>query len=379
MFDFISTSARYINDPANDPVVLTTLAELENSEPYPYAWVSVKARSAARRLVGPNRTDDPSVRIEFARALQERPGESIEDLLDRTSGEGSNPQPRNRSSQSAELRFLCAIGQIFTIIGWNIEWSPLISFLARQFEESGGAHTFVSFNYDLVLERGIQLTTEGKEDFTQIYGFPIISQFVENPPPSTAGGGLSGPSATGSSARAASVGLAVLKPHGSLNWLAPIERHRPELRDRDLREGRAVVVPLHKDGALRYPAEDLSNFHLPNDNQASVEPVILTPRRAKKPDRPFPFLHVIREREEAAILEADEAYVLGWSIPRTDVDQECLIRSAVAKRARSFQRVTVVNVSAGVDYYRRVQDIFGVERSAMRTYNAGFRDFASAR
>src|SRR5579863_847150 len=80
MFDFISISAEYIDD----DVILTTLAELENSEPYPYAWISAEARSLAPLLVGPNRTSDPAVRSAFARALRERPGESIEDLLDRT-------------------------------------------------------------------------------------------------------------------------------------------------------------------------------------------------------------------------------------------------------------------------------------------------------
>src|ERR1035438_5577629 len=55
MFDFIAVSAEYIND----PVILTTLAELENSQPYPYLWVSDIARSLAPQLVGHQRT--PSV------------------------------------------------------------------------------------------------------------------------------------------------------------------------------------------------------------------------------------------------------------------------------------------------------------------------------
>jgi hypothetical protein len=41
MLDFISTSAECVND----DVILTTLAELENSEPYPYVWMSAEARS----------------------------------------------------------------------------------------------------------------------------------------------------------------------------------------------------------------------------------------------------------------------------------------------------------------------------------------------
>lgn len=163
MFDFISTSAEYVYD----DVILTTLAELENSDPYPYAWVSTPARSLAPRLVGRNRTTNFAIRYEFARALRERPGESIEDLLDRTGGGEAN-----RSSHSADERFRYAIRRLFTIIGWDLEWSPLVLFLARQFGNADNTHTFVSFNYDLVLERGIQLAANGNADLTRNVRFP---------------------------------------------------------------------------------------------------------------------------------------------------------------------------------------------------------------
>ena len=371
MFDFIATAAEYIND----EVVLTTLAELENSDPYPYAWVSAAARSLAPQLVGRNRTRDPVVLAEFARALRERPGESIEDLLDRTGGDASN-----WSSRSADERFRFAIRRLFTIIGWDVDWSPLRLFLARQFEQADSTHTFVSFNYDLILERGIQVAADGNVDLTRIYGFPTTLQVTGDPPPSMdefSGGAFSGLPVTGLPARTMDLRLVVLKPHGSLNWLAPIKGQYDESKRDELRDGRSVVLPLSDDGALRYlPTTNLPPWvQLTNDFPINVEPVILTPRGAKKPDRQF--LRDVREREESAILKADEIYVLGWSIPKTDSDQECMIRSAVAKRSQSFRQVTVVNVSAGADYYRRVQDIFGVERSAVRTYNAGFRDFAT--
>jgi hypothetical protein len=83
----------------------------------------------------------------------------------------------------------------------------------------------------------------------------------------------------------------------------------------------------------------------------------------------------VREQEEAAILSADEVYILGWSIPRTDGDQECLIRNAVSKRDHSFRQVIVVNQYAGVEYFKRVKDIFSVEGEALRIFNSGFREF----
>jgi len=267
------------------------------------------------------------------------------------------------------------------VIGWNLDWGPLVSFLKRQFDQPESSHTFVSFNYDLVLEGGIQRAMDGNIDLSELYGFPITLQVTGDPPPSLddlGGGAFSGLPVIDLPARAMRGDALVLKPHGSLNWLEPIKGHYAEREADDLRQGRSVIVPLEEDGALRYfPTTNLPPWvQLANELPINVEPVILTPRGAKKPDRQF--LRVVREQEEVAVLEADEVYVLGWSIPRTDTDQECLIRSMVGKRGRPFKRVTVVNASAGVEYFRRVEDIFGVDRGAVRAYNAGFRDFAAA-
>jgi hypothetical protein len=373
MFDFIAVSAEYIND----PVILTTLAELENSQPYPYLWVSDIARSLAPQLVGHQRTNDPNVRDAFARVLRERPAESIEDLLDRTGG-----APSNWSSQSADERFRYAIRRLFTIIGWNVEWSSVASYLERQFEKPNSTHTFVSFNYDLVLERAIELVANGNVDCTRLYGFPITQQITGDPSPSMdlldGGGPMDVVPVVVLPARRMDLKVTVLKPHGSLNWLAPVKGRYDESSRSDLCQGRSVVLPLSSDGALRYlPTTNLPPWVQPADEfPFAVEPVIVTPRGAKKADRPF--LRDVRQREETAIAEAEEVYVLGWSVPKTDSDQECMIRSIVSRRATPFQRVTVVNLAASVDYYRRVQDIFGVEQSAVWTFNSGFREFAAA-
>ncbi len=95
--------------------------------------------------------------------MRERPSESIEELLDRTGGSQAN-----LSSNSADERFRYAIQQLFTIVGWDLEWNPLLSFLMHQFGKVNSVHTFVSFNYDLVLERGIQLAAKGNVDLTRL-------------------------------------------------------------------------------------------------------------------------------------------------------------------------------------------------------------------
>lgn len=370
IFDFVSTAAEYLYD----DIVLTTLAELENSEPYPYVWESPVARSLARQLVGRNRKTDPEARSQFARALRDRPGESIEDLLDRTGSASSN-----MSSQSADVRFRYAIRRLFTLIGWDVDWSPLISFLSGQFKARNTSHTFVSFNYDLILDRAIQLCINNNLALSRVYGFDISLQ-VTGEPPMNANGAFAAPQAFPLPGFAPEVDVCILKPHGSLNWLAPITEEVSSLSATNpLSQGRSVILLLTEDGSLRYlsSTETFQKVQPPNELPIAFEPVILTPRSAKKPDRQF--LLDVREKEEDAIISAHEVYVLGWSIPRTDNDQECLIRNSVSKRTTPFQQVTAVNFFAGVDYFRRVEDIFGIDRTALRIFNSGYTEFAASR
>jgi len=383
MVDFVSTCAEYISD----DVILTTLTELERCEPYPYLWDSPSTVVLADRMLQQRRQNasiDPIVRQEFARALRNRPAESIEDLLDRTGRNNCN-----RSSLDADERFRFAIRRVFTLIGWNVDWCPLTSFLRRQFALADSSHTFVSFNYDLVLERGIQLVDEGKVNLAGMYGFTITWQAHGDPP--FTNGRRGGVPVVSLDAEGIGTHPYVLKPHGSLNWLVPIEGHYDPSRSDELRQGKSVILAVGDNGAFHYPAYyptpsgELYGCHevqLPHELSGGVigatmatEPVILAPRGRKKPERQF--LRDVREREEAAVREADEVYILGWSIPRTDTDQEYAIRHVVGKRAKPFQQVTAVNFHADVEYYSRVQDIFQAGRNIMRVQNAGFREFAA--
>ena len=99
------------------------------------------------------------------------------------------------SSQGADDRFRYAIARVFTLIGWDLDLPLLVKFLRRQFEEPDASHTFVSFNYDLALEGGIERARNGAIDLTRLYGFPISLQVTDDPPPSMdelGGGAFSG-------------------------------------------------------------------------------------------------------------------------------------------------------------------------------------------
>ena len=102
---------------------------------------------------------------------------------------------------------------------------------------------------------------------------------------------------------------------------------------------------------------------------------IVPPTSAKRAR--YGFLREVRKKEAIAIAEADEVYVLGWSMPETDKDQECLIRSAVAERSERIQRVTIVNRGAPPEYFRRVAQAFDAEIGRLQVFNAGFAEFAA--
>jgi len=78
--------------------------------------------------------------------------------------------------------------------------------------------------------------------------------------------------------------------------------------------------------------------------------------------------------ERKAIEEADEVYILGWSMPTSDKDQRLLIAQAIAERERPISQVVAVNKRAGEDYFDDVRQLFGTVN--VTKHNNGFSEFA---
>jgi len=90
-------------------------------------------------------------------------------------------------------------------------------------------------------------------------------------------------------------------------------------------------------------------------------------------------LSVIRrvlDLERDAVENADEVYVLGWSIPETDTDQVCLVGDALRRRRKPPKCLIIVNRGAQIEYFDRMASTFGLSPAAIRVFNAGFADFA---
>jgi len=140
-----------------------------------------------------------------------------------------------------------------------------------------------------------------------------------------------------------------------------------------------AVVRVNDDGHPEYvgTSPDWASVILPDAGQPHhVEPGIIAPLKRK--DANLLIFKHIRGEEVTAVGNADDAFVLGWSMPLSDDDQSCLIRYAVSLRDAPLQRVVAVNRNQPPEYFERVADVFGVPLERVEVWNDGFADYVDA-
>ncbi len=366
MTDFVRVMADYVD---ND-VILTTLAELENAGVY--EWKCKECSNLARTVVGRNADRSPENRSRFARSLKNRPSESIEDLIERAA------TIQGGSAASLKDRFLFAINQLFALVGWNLRLGLLESFLRLQLAQQERKHTLVSFNYDLVLDRALQVTSAGSWSPADGYGFPIQYFTTEQPPILPPAGVLRSAQASRFPSDACCTGgIQLLRPHGSLNWLLPLKVPYESDENGLTVESGPMVIPLGTDGCVCYwpSTETFKYIQCPNRTPADYGICIIPPSRAKRSG--LGFFEETRTKEVEAVKEGDEFFVIGYSLPPTDVDQESLVRSAAERRSSAIRRLVVVNYGAPPAYYRRIAEIFSFPKEQVEVFNTGFESFVN--
>lgn len=359
MWDFVFTMAQYLED----DIALATMVALERADLY--EW---KSPDAAKLTATPF----PPDRVAFRQILRNRPAESIEDLLERSLGPSAN-----LSAQGAHQRFKYAISRLFCLVGWNINWHPLEQFLKTQFSRPDAGHTFTSFNYDLTLDRAVQKLAPDWGPATG-YGIEIPFYVKDDLPLIEKSGGPVDSVPAERFAPAPPGPLRILKPHGSLNWLVPYRTPYQQPGTGLVFSDGPIIVPVTPNGAIRYwpSTHNFQAVSLPGDLPSEIGICILAPSSAKQSG--LSFFKRCREMESEAIAEADEVFLIGWSLPETDIDQADLIKRAIANRKKPFERVTVVNRGAPTPYFRRVAELFGVDAPSMSIHNSGFVDFVEA-
>jgi hypothetical protein len=386
MYDFVQVMAEYA---PKDKVILHTLARLQYSDVF--VWPCPEAADPANSILWDRGEPTPDMLVRLTDAMKRRPSESVEDLLLRALQKSEPPVGSDsealRTSFSAHApdQFRYAINNLFGLhIAWDVNLRPLETFLTHQFQSrplDTCAHTFVNFNYDLILDRTAQETASRASPAACLwhpstgYRFEIGWYVHSGEAPRS-----------GCEAQAQPlvpephVNLVILKPHGSLNWIACHDENH---------KGFDPNKPLFL--ALKDPSNGEVNYWHPRPQEcvniiyrgpagsgefaaAHGSIFLVPPTRVAKEGR-LAFLTKTREAEKAAVSEADEVFVIGWSMPVTDQDQICTIRCCIAEREKALESTTVINRGERPEYFERIAETFGVARSALRVFNNGFSDY----
>jgi hypothetical protein len=149
MMDFTRVLTEFVS---ND-VVLNTLVVMELGDVYETSCAECKQLAERIGKNVPKASADE--RNRFAEFVRSRQPESIEALFSRIDAEAANIYA---SGLPAYFRY--AINQVFVGIGWDLEMTVLERFLRARFEDHG-EHVFVSFNYDLILDKCIESASDG--------------------------------------------------------------------------------------------------------------------------------------------------------------------------------------------------------------------------
>ncbi len=376
MNDFVSVAADHLLEDGNSGVILTTLCSLITSHSFRWEFPH-DATTLAEKLA--NADPDGRTPQEIRRMqsfLKRHPAENIEDLLTKVHHMPNESLANTITRKSLPIRFSFAINRIFAKVGWDLDLQTLKEFIDRCLVGIGNRHTFVSFNYDLILDRA--LSESGKWAVQGGYGFPLFSwvgptealehmRRFPDPPENSTGGSFSPLNAKSLPKNDVPTDyVLLLKPHGSLNWLVPYDGNY-------VFQDKEPAVVLDESKPAYYSRFDLEHLR-PNLNQMpNTRAIFLLPPGAK--ESRFSFIQETLQREKSALREADQVFVAGWSMPKTDKEQECLIRHTVKKRSAPFKCVTAVNQGESPEYFERVADVFGVKKNKLKIYNNGFKDF----
>lgn len=351
MMDFTRVLTEFVS---ND-VVLNTLVVMELGGVYQNSCSECKQLA---QQIGKNVPKASAAeRDRFAELVRSRQPESIETLFDRI----DSTKLANSYASGLSNYFRYAINQVFVGIGWDLEMTVLERFLRGRFKD-GSEHVFVSFNYDLVLDKCIELASDGMWQPRDGYGFEFPFYTVADPPSEDPGDAVAEwpteqlPGGVGK--------FRLIKPHGSLNWLVPQDNYGTA-------QPADMLIPLTGDLKIRYwlTTRTFNYTQQPGELPRDMK-ILIAPPSPQKPK----ILRGARSDEFEALATADEIFVLGYSFPKTDRDQIDLLQTAVNERKAPISQATIVNFNAPQEYFEEIEDL--LKPREIRRFNVGFADFA---
>jgi hypothetical protein len=356
MADFVSVMADHLDD----RTIAAAMAEFELS-----GWFEWPSTPVGLDLAKRVRAGDTSALTEFSRELKRRPSENIEDLL-------------VKANQAPSNLFVRSVNRLFWRIGLDLKLGSLKRFLSSQNAIANCEHVVTSFNYDLALDRCVQELNLWHPSLG--YGFRcdrLLKRDVESAFVNERTGGKNIYIEPWRFDPESQTNWRLIKPHGSLSWVYIYRRW-----------GEFGIGAIVDDSGLVSYAKDIkmpSRILAGGMSGSPISVTILGPGYNRKPNfdlyngvtRPpgeIPRSQVMTNVQRDAIANADEVYILGWSMPPTDGPDVDLLRAACQSRRSKIPKLVIVNRGATLDYFQRVRSVFG-DPEIIETHNDGFEQF----
>ena len=304
---------------------------------------------------GPVAARTPSRRTEFALAIKSVAQPDVESLL--------ATEAAKATMSNARFRF--AISRMFHRMSWDLNLGCLRRLIRARRRSGIGAHSIVTFNYDLILEHVLEeeVGWNGANGYGLEMPFGVFVDAFDKHADTVNQhdvGVAPRLDAVPLHATRAQPEWTVLKPHGSLNWLRRSKAGGQH-------ERLLVVAPSTR---VAYPvADSYMNISVPGRMPGAFNIQLVAPEESKVG------LADVLALESQALESTHEVWVIGWSVPQTDRDQRALIRAAVARRSRPIDRLVVVNLNAPDDYFTDVAGLFGVGEALVERHNRGLLCF----
>lgn len=251
--------------------------------------------------------------------------------------------------QSSRHRILAAINRLFEILinEKGAAFPVFAGFVKNILQKKGRRPVFISFNYDLILDRTLFALSGWTPEEGHGYKFDNVV-FVN-------------------SVRSAlrpkeKDDILLLKPHGSLSWR--YEKNLGHDSSRTYLTVDRVGAPTQDKYYTEQNGKDWKRFHI----------LVVPPISAKSFSHPV--LYETRKLVKQSLRSAKTITIIGWSLPETDADMKNMIQRIfddVDLRAQQLHVLTIVDYEKEKKHFLRLQALFMAKHNTV--YNKGFKSF----
>lgn len=306
---------------------------------------------------------------------EEVPKGNLEDVLTQTL---SLPRKQEDPWERPYDGLLLTLHRIFHTLDKEEDLSRYTDCLSPLQELNPKDIVFISFNYDIFLERALEKLFSWSADFGYLsdvlVGYIIVEQAEQAQSPNQicdevyawswdVSPLVSFPSRLTSPIQQGR-GPIVLKPHGSLNWFIHGKGKAPFWMSNET-QGLLLMRPI--DGKVRiprfwiYPTTNTVKGELadPEFLVGAVLPAIIPP--GEKFSKIIPPFQQIEKFMETVLSQITTLIVIGWSMRQSDKKYGDLFTRVTRMRKSKLDRVAVFNLNQEQEFYSRFKSLLPTE------------------